>query len=183
MPASSTSTVPSISYIQGHQLLGAEVNGDLQFWLTDALGTVRDVVDDSGNVIRAQEFDELGNLISSTGSGTFAPKTYQGALSDNDDRNDSGLYLMGHRHFDSTIEPCGFNPDRDSEARPRACPPMERRRARGPEMLTDRYSSVGILSSQARAKSSMPRPKISRPSRWSAHSLAVQSVNPPSAIS
>ena len=101
VPASSTSTAPSISYISGHQLLGAEVNGNLQFWLTDALGTVRDVVDDSGSVIQSYEFNEHGIPMPGSGasSGTFAPKTYQGALSVNDGRNDSGLYLMGHRHY------------------------------------------------------------------------------------
>jgi RHS repeat-associated protein len=83
-------------------------------FLTDALGTVRDVVDDTGAVIRSQEYDEHGNLISSSGTGTFAPKTYQGALSVNDDRNDSGLYLMGHRHYAPELgrfisrDPIGF---------------------------------------------------------------------------
>ena len=52
---------------------------------------------------------------SGASSGTFAPKTYQGALSVNDDRNDSGLYLMGHRHYAPDLgrfisrDPIGFN--------------------------------------------------------------------------
>jgi RHS repeat-associated protein len=113
--ASSGSSAPTISYIMGAgQILGAEVNGNFQFFLTDALGTVRDVVDDTGAVIRSQEYDEHGNLISSSGTGTFAPKTYQGALSVNDDTADSGLWLMGHRHYDSRVgrfisrDPIGF---------------------------------------------------------------------------
>ena len=86
-----------------------------QFFLTDALGTVRDVVDDTGAVIRSMEFNEHGQLFNSSGSGTFAPKTYQGALSVNDDRNDSGLYLMGHRHYAAELgrfisrDPIGFS--------------------------------------------------------------------------
>ena len=77
VPSSTTSTVPSISYIQGHQLLGAEVNGDFQFWLADALGTVRDVVDGSGDVIQSYEFSEHGipmpgsGAMSGTGPVTF----------------------------------------------------------------------------------------------------------------
>ena len=94
----------------------AEVNGSFQFFLTDALGTVRDVVDDSGAVIQSYEFNEHGIPMPGSGaaSGTFAPKTYQGGLSVNDDRNDSGLYLMGHRHFDADLgrfisrDPIGF---------------------------------------------------------------------------
>ena len=96
--------------------MGAEVNGNFQFFLTDALGTVREVVDDSGNVIQSYEFNEHGIPIDGSGAmpGTFAPKTYQGALSVNDDRNDSGLYLMGHRHYAPELgrfisrDPIGF---------------------------------------------------------------------------
>lgn len=87
-----------------------------QFFLTDALGTVRDVVDENGDVIRSMEFNEHGIPMPGSGaaSGTFSPKTYQGALSVNDDRNDSGLYLMGHRHYAADLgrfisrDPIGF---------------------------------------------------------------------------
>jgi RHS repeat-associated protein len=87
-----------------------------QFFLTDALGTVRDVVDDSGDVIQSYEFNEHGIPMVGSGasSGTFSPKTYQGGLSVNDDRNDSGLYLMGHRHYAAELgrfisrDPIGF---------------------------------------------------------------------------
>ncbi len=110
------STSPTISYIMGHQILGAEVDGNFQFWLTDHLGSVRDVVNDSGSVIQSYEFQEHGIPMpgSGAGSGTFSPKTYQGGLSVNDDTADSGLYLMGHRHFDSSLgrfisrDPIGF---------------------------------------------------------------------------
>ena len=112
----SSSTAPTISYLNGHQILGAEVNGFFQYFLTDALGTVRDVVDDTGAVIQSYEFNEHGIPMSGSGaaSGTFSPKTYQGALSVNDDRNDSGLYLMGHRHYAADLgrfisrDPIGF---------------------------------------------------------------------------
>lgn len=115
-PGSTGSSAPEISYVMGHQILGAEVDGDFQFFLTDALGTVRDVIDDTGTVIQSYEFSEHGLPMPGSGasSGTFSPKTYQGALSVNDDRNDSGLYLMGHRHYDSTLgrfisrDPIGF---------------------------------------------------------------------------
>ena len=113
---SSSSSAPTISYLQGHQILGAEVNGVWQYWLGDALGSTREVVDDTGLVLRSMEFAEHGQLLNSSGTGTFAPKTYQGALSVNDDTADSGLYLMGHRHFESgrlgrfiSRDPIGFS--------------------------------------------------------------------------
>ena len=96
-------------------LLGAEIDGVFRFHLMDAQGSVRDVVDDSGAVIRSMEFQEHGLPISSSGSGTFSPKTYQGGLSVNDDTNDSGLYLMGHRFWAADLgrfisrDPIGFN--------------------------------------------------------------------------
>lgn len=45
------------------------------------------------------EFSEYGDPISSSGAGTVSPKTWVGGLSVNDDTADSGLYLMGHRHY------------------------------------------------------------------------------------
>ena len=117
MEGTENSVTPEISYIQGHQMLGAEVNGSFQYFLVDALGSVRDFLDDSGDVIQSYEFDEHGIPMPGSGasSGTFSPKTYQGALSVNDDRNDSGLYLMGHRHYAPDLgrfisrDPIGFN--------------------------------------------------------------------------
>lgn len=115
-PVSSGSSAPTISYVQGHQILGAEVNGNWHYFLTDSQGTVRDIVDDTGDVIQSYEFNEHGIPMpgSGAGTGTFSPKTYQGGLSVNDDRNDSGLYLMGHRHYAPDLgrfisrDPIGF---------------------------------------------------------------------------
>jgi RHS repeat-associated protein len=111
---SSSSSAPTISYVQGHQILGAEVNGNFQYWLGDHVGSTREVISDTGAVIRSMEFAEHGQLLNSSGTGTFAPKTYQGALSVNDDTTDSGLYMMGHRHYASELgrfisrDPIGF---------------------------------------------------------------------------
>jgi RHS repeat-associated protein len=93
------SSSPTISYVMGHQLLGYEEDGDFRFFLTDALGSVRDIVDDDGLVLKSYEFNEYGEQIASSGTGTNSPKTFVGALSVNDDTADSGLFLMGHRHY------------------------------------------------------------------------------------
>ncbi|MCA9780742.1 MAG: RHS repeat-associated core domain-containing protein, partial [Candidatus Eremiobacteraeota bacterium] len=93
------SNAPEISYVAGHMLLGAEIDGTFVFHLGDALSSVRDVVDDTGAVIKSFEFDEYGNLLNATGSGPASPKTWIGGLSVNDDRADSGMFNMGHRNY------------------------------------------------------------------------------------
>ena len=98
-PGSVSSNAPSISYISGHMIMGAEIDGTFVFHLGDALSTVRDVVDDTGAVIKSFEFDEYGNLLSATGTGDASPKTWIGGLSVNDDRADSGMFNMGHRNY------------------------------------------------------------------------------------
>jgi RHS repeat-associated protein len=99
-PGSKLSGAPTISYIQGSGgIIGAEIDGDFVFHLGDALSTVRDVVDDTGAVIKSFEFDEYGNLLSATGTGDTSPKTWIGGLSVNDDRADSGMFNMGHRNY------------------------------------------------------------------------------------
>ena len=121
-PGNSSSSAPTISYISGHMILGAEIDdgtgSEFVFHLPDALGSTRDVVDSSGNVIRSFEHDEYGNLISSWSSGTGAAtsKTWIGGLSVNDDTADSGLWNMGHRNYAGGVlgrfisrDPIGFN--------------------------------------------------------------------------
>jgi len=99
-PASQASQTPEISYLSGHLMLGAEVDGVFQYWLHDALSSVRSVVDDTGNVVKTFEFNEYGIQTSESGTGTKASKSFVGGLNVHDDTEDSGLSLMGHRHYD-----------------------------------------------------------------------------------
>ena len=119
-PGNSSSAAPTISYISGHMILGAEIDDgtgpEFVFHLPDALGSTRDVVDSLGNVIRSFEHDEYGNLLSSSGSGAATPKTWIGGLSVNDDTADSGLWNMGHRNYAGGVlgrfisrDPIGFS--------------------------------------------------------------------------
>ena len=119
-PATGTSPPPSISYISGHMILGAEIDGEFVYHLGDALSSIRDVYGyDSGaqgwTVVRSFEFDEYGNQISTSGSGTHSPKTWIGGLSVNDDTGDSGMFNMGHRNYAGGVlgrfisrDPIGF---------------------------------------------------------------------------
>jgi RHS repeat-associated protein len=85
------------------------------YFLTDALGSVRDVVDSTGAVKASYEFDPDGNKVSPPNTtGVESQKTWIGGYSVNDDVGDSGLYLMGHRHYDPSLgrflsrDPIGF---------------------------------------------------------------------------
>jgi RHS repeat-associated protein len=104
-----------ISYIQGPQILGFEKGGEFFWFLTDALGSVRDICRGSdGAVLQSYDYTENGDKTTVNGSGPQSAKTWVGGLSVNDDVGDSGLYLMGHRHYDAELgrfisrDPIGF---------------------------------------------------------------------------
>ena len=104
-----------VTYIHGHQILGFDQAGQFYYFLTDALGSVRDIVDGSGNVVQRYHFDERGNhQIPPLTGGPASAKTFVGGLSVNDDTEDSNLYLMGHRFYDPSLgrflnrDPIGF---------------------------------------------------------------------------
>ena len=105
----------TITYIHGHQILGFEQGGQFYYFLTDALGSVRDIVDGTGQVVQQYQYDERGNhVIAPMSGGPASPKTFVGGLSVNDDTPDGGLYLMGHRFYDPSLgrflnrDPIGF---------------------------------------------------------------------------
>ena len=103
--AVSKSQSGSLSYIRGSQLLGFETDGSFYYFLTDHLGSVRDIVRGTDGVaVQAYSYDELGNHSVGSGSGSVtSPKTFVGGLSVNDDTDDSALYLMGHRFYDCQL--------------------------------------------------------------------------------
>lgn len=113
--AVSKSTARDISYIQGSSILGFEEGGSRYYFLTDALGSVRDIVRGSdGAVLESYSFDERGNKTVVTSAGIDSPKTFVGSLSVQDEMADTGLYLMGHRWMDPSLgrflsrDPIGF---------------------------------------------------------------------------
>ncbi len=109
------SQAKTFTYLMGHQLLGFEKSdGSMFFFLTDALSTVRDVVDSDGDVVASYEFSEYGQRISSSESGASSEKTFVGGLSVQDEVADTGLMLMGHRFYEPEVgrflnrDPIGF---------------------------------------------------------------------------
>ena len=102
-----------VRYMQGHAILGFQRDGSSYYFLTDALGTVYDILRDDRQIVQSYEYTEHGGLVSQS-TDFRSEKTFVGALSVHDDLPDSGLYLMGHRHYDSNLgrfvsrDPIGF---------------------------------------------------------------------------
>ena len=111
------SNVP-VSYFQGHQLLGMEVDGDFSYYLTDGLSNVRLVVNSSGTVVASAVYDEFGipetDPEYTAGSPDLRPHGFVGGLGVRNDWASSGLYYMRHRYYDPQLgrflsqDPIGF---------------------------------------------------------------------------
>jgi RHS repeat-associated protein len=104
----------TISYIQGHQILGYLKNGVPYYFLTDALSSVRQIVDSTGTSQASFVYDEFGNQI----AGTSDPQglgllTYIGSAGVKSE-SQSSMLLMGHRFYEPqlgqfiTHDPIGF---------------------------------------------------------------------------
>jgi RHS repeat-associated protein len=86
-------------------------DGAFYWYLPDHLGTVRQVIDNSGSVVATTSLDEFGRELSSSGSADRRLHTYTGSLGV---RQEDGLYLAGQRWFDPGLgrwlnpDPIGF---------------------------------------------------------------------------
>ena len=105
-----------VSYIQGHQLLGAEQGGDLHIYLCDGLGSVRLIVDATGAVEGAFDHDVWGvpdTSVTPPGAELRA-HSFVGGLGQRNDMASLGLYYARQRYYDSAIarwiskDPIGF---------------------------------------------------------------------------
>lgn len=107
------SSVP-VSYFQGHQLLGMEVNGTFYYYVTDGLANVRLVLDASGSIVASTVFDEFGIPEDVSGSADLRPHGYTGGLGVRNDWDSSGLHYMRQRYYDPQLgrwlsaDPIGF---------------------------------------------------------------------------
>ena len=75
-------------------------NGTFYYYITNLQGDVMQVVNASGNVVAAYEYDPYGNIISATGSlAETNPMRYRGYYFD----SESGLYYLQSRYYDPEI--------------------------------------------------------------------------------
>jgi RHS repeat-associated protein len=107
-PLTDNNSSGTISFIQGHQLLGLQENGNYYFYLTDHLGSVRHVVDSSGAVKYSFAYTEFG---SATGTSYLTQNdpsylaalcqmmTFAGAYGVRNETANTGMLLMGQRWY------------------------------------------------------------------------------------
>jgi RHS repeat-associated protein len=110
-----------VSFIRGPQMLGLEQGGNVYYYITDGLGSVRQVVKSDGTSVASFATDEFGVPTASSGSAELLAHTYVGSLGV---RNETGqptgisnnsLYLMSQRWYDPQLgrflsrDPIGFN--------------------------------------------------------------------------
>ena len=110
-------TTPAIltkRYLHGpgiDQVLAQEDGGGQVAWLlTDHLGTTRDLVDSSGDVVNHITYDSFGNVVAQTDSSLSSRYLFTGRELD----DELGLYYYRARYYDQTIgrflseDPIGF---------------------------------------------------------------------------
>ncbi|MGK7874026.1 MAG: RHS repeat-associated core domain-containing protein [Xenococcaceae cyanobacterium] len=96
-------TVLDKRYLHGtrvDQVLAQEnVSGDVIWHLTDHLGTVRDLVDNSGEVVNHFTYDSFGNIISQTNPTVDTRYLFTGREFD----EETGLYYYRARYYDPSV--------------------------------------------------------------------------------
>ena len=105
---------PTQRYFYGpqvDQVLAQEDNSGQTLWLlSDHLGTVKDLVDDTGNVLNHRTYDSYGNLITQTNAEVSSRYGFTGRELD----DETGLYYYRARYYNSEIgqfisqDPIGF---------------------------------------------------------------------------
>jgi RHS repeat-associated protein len=70
-------------------------NGAVYYYIADHLGSLRQVVDEDGNIVRSIEYDSFGNILVATGTKSDIPFGFAGGLYD----ADTGLIHFGFRDY------------------------------------------------------------------------------------
>ena len=113
MPLAENRPSGAVSFIEGAGLLGLKQGGNFYYMLSDGLGSVRSIVDSSGNVVATNETDAYGVNLSNTGSAELRANTFTGALGVRDDGN--GLYYARNRYYNPQLgrwlsrDPIGYS--------------------------------------------------------------------------
>jgi YD repeat-containing protein len=75
-----------------------EKNSQKYYYISDSLGSITALVDQSGNIAQTYRYDSFGNILSTTGS-LNQPYTYTGREYD----EETGLYYYRARYYDAKI--------------------------------------------------------------------------------
>jgi RHS repeat-associated protein len=105
---------PSVRYLQGpgvDQVLAQEKAGTTSWMLTDHLGTVRDLVNNSGSLVNHFTYDSFGKVLSAMPGGVDTRYKFTGRELD----AETGLHYYRARYFDANVgrfigqDPIGFS--------------------------------------------------------------------------
>jgi RHS repeat-associated protein len=91
-----------VRYLQGpgvDQVLAQEQAGNVSWMLTDHLGTVRDLVNNSGSVVNHFTYDSFGKVLSAMPGGVDTRYKFTGREFD----GETGLYYYRARYFDANV--------------------------------------------------------------------------------
>ena len=87
------------NYDQYGSLLSVELDGNVYFYIKDALGIIQKLVDENGNVVVSYTYDAWGKVTINnspiTDIGIYNPFMYKDFYYD----VETGLFMMGQRYY------------------------------------------------------------------------------------
>ncbi len=87
------------NYADGRLPISMLRGGNTYYMMYDQVGSLRLIVDSTGNTVKRIDYDSFGNIISDTNPGFTIPFGFAGGLHD----RETGLVRFGARDFDPTI--------------------------------------------------------------------------------
>ena len=87
------------NYADGRLPVSMIKSGNTYYLLYDQIGTLRAVVDSSGNIVKQIDYDSFGSIIADTNPAFAVPFGFAGGLHD----RDTGLVRFGARNYDPAI--------------------------------------------------------------------------------
>ncbi len=81
--------------------------GNIYYYVKDHLGSVREVINEEGDLVEAKSYHSYGNIINEMSSSEYSRESFNGKELDNDGKGYNtdgiGLYYFGARYFDANI--------------------------------------------------------------------------------
>ena len=102
-----------VAYAGGRVPIGMEKGGQVYYLVNTNIGSLKAVVDNSGNIIKQIDYDAFGNIIADSNPSFEIPIGFAGGLHD----KDTGLVRFGARDYDpdtgrwTVKDPIGFQGD------------------------------------------------------------------------
>ena len=95
----SDNLIERFNYADGRLPVSMLRGGSTYYMMYDQVGSLRLIIDSTGNIIKRVDYDSFGNIINDTNPGFTVPFCFAGGLHD----RDTGLVRFGARDFDPTI--------------------------------------------------------------------------------